>query len=105
MKKALLFCTDGKTTGSLQSKCEMQGQMISEKLSLDKYEVAWLLNALIYNLMYKSLIFEHQVYTKTFKCTYQLQLYPFDTQVRHYSQIDNDDDHTDAHCARCAQSI
>ena len=22
-----------------------------------------------------------QVYTKTFKCTYQLQLYPFDTQV------------------------
>ena len=23
-----------------------------------------------------------QVYTKTFKCTYQLQLYPFDTQVR-----------------------
>ena len=78
--------------------------MISEKLSLDKYEVAWLLNAITYNLMYKSIIFEHQVYTKTFKCTYQLQLYPFDTQVRHYSQIDNDDDHTDAHCARCAQS-
>ena len=24
-----------------------------------------------------------QVYTKTFKCTYQLQLYPFDTQVCH----------------------
>ena len=24
-----------------------------------------------------------QVYTKTFKCTYQLQLYPFDTQVYH----------------------
>ena len=23
-----------------------------------------------------------QVYTKTFKCTYQLQLYPFDTQVQ-----------------------
>ena len=23
-----------------------------------------------------------QVYTKTFKCTYQLQLYPFDTQVK-----------------------
>ena len=22
-----------------------------------------------------------QVYTKTFKCTYQLQMYPFDTQV------------------------
>ena len=46
------FCIDGKTTGSLLSKYEMQGQMISEKLSLDKYEVAWLLNALIYNLMY-----------------------------------------------------
>ena len=25
--------------------------------------------------------FHAQVYTKTFKCTYQLQLYPFDTQV------------------------
>ena len=25
--------------------------------------------------------FHVQVYTKTFKCTYQLQLYPFDTQV------------------------
>ena len=23
-----------------------------------------------------------QVYTKTFKCEYQLQLYPFDTQVQ-----------------------
>ena len=22
-----------------------------------------------------------QIYTKTFKCTYQLQMYPFDTQV------------------------
>ena len=39
--------------------------------------------------------FERQVYTKTFKCTYQLQLYPFDTQVRHYYQINNDDN-TDA---------
>ena len=28
-----------------------------------------------------------QVYTKTFKCTYQLQLYPFDTQVEEISRI------------------
>ena len=31
-------------------------------------------------LMFNRITFE-QVYTKTFKCTYQLQLYPFDTQV------------------------
>ena len=32
-----------------------------------------------------------QVYTKTFKCTYQLQLYPFDTQVQlwNYQNRDN----------------
>ena len=27
-----------------------------------------------------------QVYSKTFKCVYQLQLYPFDTQVNERSQ-------------------
>ena len=29
-----------------------------------------------------------QVYTKTFKCTYQLQLYPFDTQVYHQNNME-----------------
>ena len=35
----------------------------------------------IFEGQFNRITFE-QVYTKTFKCTYQLQLYPFDTQVR-----------------------
>ena len=39
----------------------------------------------IFEGQFNRITFE-QVYTKTFKCTYQLQLYPFDTQVtKHYS--------------------
>ena len=34
----------------------------------------------IFEGQFNRITFE-QVYTKTFKCTYQLQLYPFDTQV------------------------
>ena len=34
----------------------------------------------IFDGQFNRITFE-QVYTKTFKCTYQLQLYPFDTQV------------------------
>ena len=33
----------------------------------------------IFEGQFNRITFE-QVYTKTFKCTYQLQLYPFDTQ-------------------------
>ena len=35
----------------------------------------------IFEGQFNRITFE-QVYTKTFKCTYQLQLYPFDTQVK-----------------------
>ena len=34
----------------------------------------------IFDGMFNRITFE-QVYTKTFKCTYQLHLYPFDRQV------------------------
>lgn len=38
----------------------------------------------IFEGQFNRITFE-QVYTKTFKCTYQLQLYPFDTQVKYAS--------------------
>ena len=39
----------------------------------------------IFEGQFNRITFE-QVYTKTFKCTYQLQLYPFDTQVKYASK-------------------